>query len=293
MNDVDLAGVPLSSPVLAAAGCAGSGAEMQRVTDLSVLGAVITRSVTGAPRAGTPLPRLVESPSGLVNALGLPGPGVDRFVDEELPELMATGATVIVSIWADSTAEHGRIAQRLRQIQGIAAIEVNLSHPSGGTADPAAVIHQVRRNTAAPVPVLAKLGSDVTVPLARSCVAAGADGLSLINAVPAVAIDAAAGHPALGTVPGGLSGPAIRPIALRAVWQVHEAIPEIPIVASGGVTTGADALEFLLAGATAVAVGTALLNDPGAGPRIADELHTLVAGRTLSQIRGTAHGRIP
>lgn len=293
MSPTDLAGVPLSRPVVAAAGCAGSGAELQRFTDLGDLGAVITRSVTGSPRVGTALPRLVESPSGLVNALGLPGPGVDAFVEDELPELLATGATVIVSVWADSTAEHGRIAQRLRQAPGIAAIEVNLSHPSGSTADPAAVIHQVRRNTAAAVPVFAKLGSEVSIALARACVGAGADGLSLINAVPALAVDPTTRRAALGTIPGGLSGPAIRPIALRAVWQVHEALPDVPILASGGVATGSDALEFLLAGASAVAVGTALLTDPGAARRVADELEQLLAGRTPAQVRGTAHGRTP
>ncbi len=288
---ITLAGVPLTSPVLAASGCAGAGPELEPYSDLSAFGAVVCRSITAEPRAGAPLPRLVESVGGLVNALGLPGPGLETFLADELPRLRAAGATVIVSVWADDLGDYARIAQRLRQTDGIVGVEVNLSHPSLGTVDPAAVVHQVRRNSAAGVPVFAKLGIEDVVARARSCAGAGADGVSLINAIPAVSIHSDPPGPGLGTMPGGLSGPAIRPIALRAVWAVHAALPELPIIGSGGIMTGTDAFEFLLAGASAVALGTALLNDPRAGQRIAAELEELLAGRTIDDVRGQAHER--
>ncbi len=272
---VDLAGIPLSHEVLVASGCAGTGPDLQPYTPLADFGAVVTRSITLAPRPGGPLPRLVESPSGLVNALGLPGPGVEEFALRELPDLCATGATVIVSVWGETPAEYAKVAQRLRQADGVAAVEVNLSHPSGAAPDPAAVVHQVRRNTAAGVPVLAKLGPEALLATARACLGAGADGLSLVNAIPAVPMTTTG--PALGAVVGGLSGPAITPIALRAVWQARQAFPDVPIVGSGGILTGPDAARFLAAGATAVAVGTALLHDPSAGRRIMTELADLSA----------------
>ncbi len=287
---VSLAGLPLRSPVLAAAGCAGTGSELQQYTPLDSFGAVITRSITLAPRAGGPLPRLVESASGLVNSLGLPGPGVEGFLDTELPALVATGATVVVSVWADHSGDFAKVAQRLRQVEGIAAIEVNLSHPTAAVPDAATVVQQVRRNSATGVPVFAKLGVDNCLAVARSCVSAGADGLSLVNAIPAVPVSAASELPALGAIVGGLSGPAIKPIALRVVWQVHEALPQVPIIGSGGIMSGADALEFILAGASAVALGTAVLNDPSAGVRVGAELEQLLAGRTVAQTCGAAHG---
>lgn len=290
MTDVTVAGIPLSGPVLAAAGCAGSGTELQPYTSLDTFGAVITRSITPASRAGGPLPRLVESPGGLVNALGLPGPGIEAFLDHELPALLAAGATVFVSLWADQAGDFAKLAQRLRQVEGVAAVEVNASHPSAAPVDAATAVHHVRRNTATGVPVFAKLGSENCVALAKACTAAGADGISLINAIPAVPVDHVRERPALGAVVGGLSGPAIKPVALRCVWQVHEALPEVPIIGSGGVMTGADALQFVLAGATAVALGTALLNDPSAGRRVAAELADLLADRSIADMRGAAHG---
>lgn len=286
----DLAGIALASPVLAAAGCAGSGAELHRFTPLSGFGAVVTRSITLEPRVGAALPRLVESAGGLVNALGLPGPGVEAFVESELPSLREAGATVIVSVWAQYPGDFAKVAQRLRQSDGVAGVEVNVSHPSEAGLDAAAVVHQVRRNTAAGVPVFAKLGADNAVALARACVAAGADGVSLVNAIPAVPVSLSDQAPALGSIVGGLSGPAIKPLALRAVWQVHEALPEVPIIGSGGIMTGADAMEFVLAGASAVALGTALLNDATAGVRVAAELTEILDGRPIAALRGAAHG---
>lgn len=301
-TSIEIAGVGFAHPVFAAAGCAGTGRELPQQADLTGFGAVITRSITAEPRAGLPSPRIAETPAGLVNALGLPGPGVEQFLAEELPWLVSRGVPVIVSIAADSAADYSRLAQRLRQADGILAVEVNLSNPvvepgrfpfamDAGAAG--GVVHAVRRNTAVGVPVFAKLAGDTTdvVGVARACAGAGADGVSLINAVRAVGIDAAAESPSLGATVGGLSGPAIKPIALRAVWEVHAAIPELPIIASGGIRTGTDAAEMIMAGATAVSVGTALLTDPAAGTRVRQELAEIVARHEggLAALLGRAH----
>ena len=297
-----LADITLRSPVLVAAGCAGSGRELARFTDLRGFGAVVTRSITADPRSGRPAPRIAETPSGLLNAVGLPGPGIDDFVTNELPWLMAATENVIVSLAADTVAEYGRLASQLRLVNGLAGIEINLSSPvldagvlpfSTDASGSAAVVHAVRRNTSSSVPVFAKLSGDVAdvVPVARACVDAGANALSLINAVRGLDIDVATAAPVLGARVGGLSGPAIRPIAMKAVWDTHAALPTVPIVASGGVLDGESALAMIMAGATAVAVGSALISDPQAGERITVELADLVArrGSRMSDLVGVAH----
>jgi len=275
---IAIAGIEFAHPIFAAAGCAGTGRELPPQAELAGFGAVITRSITAEPRAGLPSPRIAETPAGLVNALGLPGPGVEQFLTDELPWLVDRGVPVIASIAADSAADYARLAQRLRQAAGILAIEVNLSNP---------VVEPGR------FPFAMKLAGDTTdiVGVARACAGAGADGLSLINAVRAMGIDATAEQPSLGATIGGLSGPAIKPIALRAVWEVYAAMPDVPIIASGGVRTGADAAEMIMAGAKAVSVGTALLNDPAAGTRVRDELTDIAARREggLPALLGCAH----
>lgn len=299
---IGLAGVPLRSPVLVASGCAGSGQELARFTDLRAFGAVITRSITADPRPGRPAPRIAETPSGLLNAVGLPGPGIEAFVTEELPWLMSSTDNVIVSLAADTVAGYGRLASQLRQVPNLAGIEINLSSPvldagvlpfSTDASGSAAVVHAVRRNTSLNVPVFAKLSGDVAdvVPVAKACVEAGADALSLINAVRGLDIDAVASTPVLGARVGGLSGPAIRPIAMKAVWDTHAAMPTVPIVASGGVVDGESALAMIMAGATAVAIGSALISDPQAGERITTELADLVQrrGTRLPELVGAAH----
>lgn len=297
-----LAGIELPNPVLAASGCIGSGREVARFADLAQFGAVVTRSITAEPRPGRPAPRIVETPSGLLNAVGLPGPGMDEFVAGELPWLLEQGATVIVSIAADTVADYGRLASQLRGVPGVSGLEINLSSPvldagvlpfSTDASGASAVVHAVRRSTASEVPVFAKLSGDVAdiVPVAKACVDAGADALSLINAVRGLAIDTDLAAPALGAKLGGLSGSAIRPIALKAVWDAHAALPNVPIVASGGVTDGLSALSMLMAGGSAVAVGSALIQDPGAAARIWEQLEALLAerGATLSDVIGSAH----
>ncbi|WP_019630793.1 dihydroorotate dehydrogenase [Actinomadura atramentaria] len=300
----------LAAPVLTAAGCGGTGRELAPFVELSRLGAFTTASVTLRPRAGRPTPRVAETPSGLLTAVGLPGPGVEGFLERDLPWLAEQGVPVIVSIAGDSAAEFGELAARLRGAPGVAAIEVNATCPNVADrgrmfarhpAAAAAVVRAARAGAAPGTPVLAKLAPDVTdlAGVALACADAGADGLTLIGTVQGAAIDTTTLRPALTGVSGGLSGPAIRPVALRCVYEVHAALPGLPIVGVGGVTSGLEALEFLLAGASAVAVGTALFHDPGAVPRILRELDEALAARRLGRIAdavGLAHrpaGHLP
>ncbi len=255
------------------------------------------------PRSGRPTPRMAETPSGMLNSIGLQGPGVEAFVEKDLAWLRQRGARTVVSIAGGSVDEYVRLATRLRSVDGISALEVNISCPNVEdrgqvfACDPVAaatVIHAVRRATQSAIPVLAKLSPDVTdiVEVARSVVDAGADGLSLINTLLGMVIDTDTMRPALAGVTGGLSGPAIRPVAVRCVWQVHAAMPEVPILGMGGIRTGLDALEFVLAGASAVSVGTVVFNDPSAPARISHELDEALARRGFERLAdavGYAH----
>jgi dihydroorotate dehydrogenase (NAD+) catalytic subunit len=255
------------------------------------------------PRSGRATPRMAETPSGMLNSIGLQGPGIDAFLDKDLAWLRQRGARAVVSIAGTSVEEYTKLAQRLRLVDGISAIEVNISCPNVEdrgqvfACDPtaaAAVVHAVRRSSTPGVPVLAKLSPDVTdiVAVARAVVAAGADGLSMINTSLGLVIDTDTLRPALAGVTGGLSGPAIRPIALRCVWQVHAAMPEVPILGMGGIRTGLDALQFVLAGASAVSVGTVVFHDPSAVARISRELRLALGERgfeRLSDAIGHAH----
>lgn len=298
-----LAWVDLPNPVLTASGCAAAGRELAQFFDPSLLGAVVTKSVMLGPRAGRPTPRMAETPSGMLNAIGLQGPGIDAFVGRDLPWLVSRGARVVVSIAAGSVDDYAELARRLRGVPGITMVEVNISCPNVEdrgqvfACDAAAageVIRVVRATTAYDVPVFAKLSPDVTdiVEVGRSCVEAGADGLSLINTLLGMAIDTETMRPVLAGETGGLSGPAIRPVAVRCVWQVHEAMPDVPILGMGGITCGRDAFELVLAGASAVSVGTAVFNDPRACPRVLRELEEALAVRgveRLTDVIGLAH----
>jgi dihydroorotate dehydrogenase (NAD+) catalytic subunit len=293
----------LPSPVLAASGCAGAGRELAQFTDVARIGAVITKSVTLEPRAGNPAPRLTETPSGMLSSPGLQGPGIDGFLQRDLPWLLSRGARAVVSIAGHTIREYAELAVRLSDAAGVSAIEVNLGCPDAGAAgrpfalDATAagqVVAQVRGSARYDIPVFAKLSPEVTdiVSVARACVASGADGLSLINTVPGMAIDPGTFRPALAGLFGGLSGPAIRPLAIRCVWQTREAFPEVPIIGVGGIRTGRDALEFLLAGAAMVAVGTVLFHDPAACSRIHRELEEELVARGIDRVTdiiGRAH----
>jgi dihydroorotate dehydrogenase (NAD+) catalytic subunit len=295
--------VELPNPVLTASGCAGSGRELAQFFDVSKIGAVVTKSVMLAPRAGRPTPRMAETPGGMLNSIGLQGPGIDAFLQRDLPWLLSRGARAMVSIAGGTVDEFAELASRLSDAAGVTAIEVNISCPNVEdrgqvfACDPgaaAAVIEAVRARARYDIPVFAKLSADVTdiVAIARACVTAGADGLSMINTMLGMAIDGDTMRPVLASVTGGLSGPAIRPVAVRCVWQVREALPDVPIIGMGGVRTGKDALELILAGAGMVAVGTAIFHDPSACARILRELDDELAQRgidRLTEVIGLAH----
>jgi len=298
-----LAHVELPNPVLTASGCAGSGRELAQFFDVAKIGAVVTKSVMLAPRAGRPTPRMAETPSGMLNSIGLQGPGIDAFLQRDLPWLLSRGARAVVSIAGGAVDEFAELAARLSDASGVTAVEVNISCPNVAdrgqvfACDPgaaAAVVEAVRARLRYDIPLFAKLSPDVTdiVAVARACVAAGADGLSMINTLLGMAIDAQTLRPVLAGTTGGLSGPAIRPIAVRCVWQVHEAFPDVPIIGMGGVRTGWDALELILAGAATVAVGTTNFHDPSACARVVRELEEELASRgveRLADVIGLAH----
>lgn len=262
--------LPLTSPVMVAAGCGGTGRELAAFTDLSGLGGFVTRSITLAPRSGGTYPRILETPSGLVHAVDLQNPGVDQFLALELPWLVRQGAQVFVSMIGRSLGEYAELARRLGRAPGLAGIEVNLSAPDAsgnGVFDvreafhAASVIAAVHRDLPRGLPVLAKLRSDLVrvAESARAVLEAGADAVVVGNALPAAMPD---GRPA------GLSGPAIRPLALRCLTEVLDGAPEATVIASGGITTVADARAALDLGAVAVQVGSALLHDPTTAGRL-------------------------
>ena len=291
------------SPIFTASGCASSGKELAQFLPLKDIGAVVTKSVMTKPRHGRPTPRMAETPSGMLNSIGLQGPGIDAFLANDVPWLLEQKARVIVSIAGETIEEYSTLARKLRSISGISAVEVNISCPNVENrglvfaCDPDAsrrVIDGVRKTIGGELPIIAKLSPDVTdLPaIARGVVDAGADSLALINTVLGMVINIDSMRPHLGGKTGGLSGPAIKPVAVRAIYQVHAALPQVPILGMGGVSTGRDALELILAGASGVSVGTASFGNPTALIQIRDELQTLLAARgfaTLSQAVGYAH----
>ncbi len=300
---VDVAGVALATPVLIASGCAGSGKELHGLADLRRVGGLVSRTITVEPREGSAPPRIVESASGVVWDTGLQNPGIDAFVATELPTL-ATASPVFVSIAGGTLEEYVRITGVLQGRAGVAAIEVHLSGPDrelerpvlGAHADRVTeVVGAVARMSL--VPVFAKLpgGVDV-VPLAVAAARAGASGLTLCASPPALAIDAAATRPALGATGGWLAGPALKPLTLRAVAEVHRALPRMPIVACGGIRTAGDAVEAMLAGASAVQVGTATLVDPAAPVTIARGIVAELQRRAVgspAELRGAVEIGVP
>ena len=291
------------SPIFTASGCASSGKELAQFFALRDIGAVVTKSVMTKPRHGRPTPRMAETPSGMLNSIGLQGPGIDSFLTNDVPWLLEQKARVIVSIAGETIEEYSTLARKLRSVSGLSAVEVNISCPNVENrglvfaCDPDAsrrVIDGVRKTIGGELPIIAKLSPDVTdLPaIARGVVDAGADALALINTVLGMVINLDSMRPHLGGKTGGLSGPAIKPVAVRAIYQVHAALPQIPILGMGGVSNGRDALELILAGASGVSVGTASFGNPTALIQIRDELQTLLAARgfaTLSQAVGYAH----
>lgn len=290
-------------PIFTASGCASSGKELAQFFDLKDIGAVVTKSVMNKPRHGRPTPRMAETPSGMLNSIGLQGPGIDAFLAKDVPWLLEQKARVIVSIAGETIEEYSTLARKLRSVSGISAVEVNISCPNVENrglvfaCDPDAsrrVIDGVRKAIGGELPIIAKLSPDVTnLPdIAKGVVDAGADALALINTVLGMVINIDTMKTHLGGKTGGLSGPAIRPIAVRAIYQVHAALPQTPILGMGGVASGRDAFEMILAGASGVSVGTASFGNPSAAIAIQNELRDLLAQRgfaTLKDAVGFAH----
>ncbi len=288
---VDFLGIPMNSPVMTASGTFGFGEEFEGFTKLDELGAVVVKGMTLQPRRGNSGVRIAETPAGMLNCIGLENPGADYFLETILPRISKYHMNVIVNISGSSAEEYGELASRL-DVPGIAAIELNVSCPNvkdGGIifgTDPkaaAAVVTQAKNNTKKPV--ILKLSPNVTdiSEMARAGESAGADALSLINTLMGMTIDIQTWKPVLGNITGGLSGPCIKPVALRMVWQASKAV-KIPIIGMGGISTAEDAIEFFLAGASAVAIGTANFCDPSVTGKIIRGLDEYLEMRKLSHI---------
>ena len=289
---VRIGSLTLKNPVVAASGCFGYGVEYADVVDLSSLGAIVSKGLFLAPREGHPAPRIVETPAGMINAIGLQGIGARRFVDEKLPELRARGATVIVNVCGTTLDEYVDVSRVVSDADGVAAIELNISCPNikeggiqfgcslSGTFD---VVSAVRKATR--LPVIPKLTPNVTdvASFARAAEDAGADAVSLVNTFLAMAIDVETRRPKISNVVGGLSGPAIRPIAVRMVWECRQTV-KIPIFGMGGITDARDALEFLIAGADAVQIGTANFVDPFVWPKVIDGIRAYMDRHAIARV---------
>jgi dihydroorotate dehydrogenase (NAD+) catalytic subunit len=290
--DVEIAGLRLKNPLIAASGTFGYGVENEEIVDLNAWGGIITKGLFLEPRAGCPPPRIVETPSGLLNAIGLQGVGVRNFVRDILPRLAPYDTTLIVNVCGDSVEEYAEVTRVLEGASEVDAVELNVSCPNvkqGGMAfgiDPRmlhAVVSAARKATRRPLIVkLTPNVTDITAP-ARVAEEAGADAVSCINTLLGMAIDVETCRPRLGFGTGGLSGPAIRPIAVRMTWQVAGAI-RLPVIGVGGICCAADALEFMLAGARAVQVGTANFINPGICHEITKDLRSYLERRGLSRI---------
>ncbi len=289
---VELAGLRLKNPLLMASGTFGYGVEHEDVLDLSSLGGIVTKGLYLEPRDGAPTPRIVETPAGLLNAIGLQGVGVRAFVRDVLPRLRRHDTAVVVNVCGDTVDEYAEVSRILDQAEGVHALEINISCPNvkqGGMAfgvDPRltqAVVGAVRRATRLPViPKLSPNVSDVAL-FARAAEEAGADALSCINTLLGLSIDVETRRPRLGFGTGGLSGPAIRPVAVRMAFQAARAV-KIPIIGVGGIASASDALEFLLAGCRAVQIGTANFVDPHVSARVLEGLRDYLARHALDDV---------
>jgi len=307
MSDFDfsttLGNAFFNTPIFTASGCASSGKELSQFFALKDIGAVVTKSVMNKPRYGRPTPRMAETPSGMLNSIGLQGPGIEAFLANDIPWLVEQNSRIVISIAGETIEEYATLARKVRSVAGISAIEVNISCPNVENrglvfaCDPDAsrrVIDGVRKTIGGELPIIAKLSPDVTnLPeIAKGVVESGADALALINTVLGMVINLETMRPHLGGKTGGLSGPAIKPVAVRAIYQVHAALPEVPILGMGGVSSGRDALELILAGASGVSVGTASFGNPHAAIEIQSELRDLLIAKGFPSLKaavGYAH----
>ncbi len=290
---VTLGRLVLKNPVLVASGTFGYVREMERFVRIERLGGVIPKTVTFHPRAGNPTPRTVETASGLLNAIGLDNDGITHFREHHLPYLRTVGTAVIANIAGEDEDQFVAMAKMLGHEAGLAAVELNISCPNVSRGldlgiDARSVCRMVERiRDSCPLPIIAKLTPNVTdiVPIAAAAAEGGADAVSLINTIRGMAVDWRLRRPILAYDVGGLSGPAIKPIALRMVWEVARALPGLPIIGVGGIATADDALEFLVAGASAVQVGTATFYDPTASERLLDELTQKLDDTGVTDVR--------
>ncbi len=282
----------LKNPLMSASGCFGYGVEYADIVDLSSLGAVVVKGLFLKEREGHPPPRIVETPSGMLNAIGLQGIGVRRFIDEKMPELRRRGAVVIVNVCGSSLDEYVEVSRILSDVEGVAALELNISCPNikeGGIqfgcnlASTGEVVSAVRKVTR--LPLIPKLTPNVTsvASFARAAEDSGADAVSLVNTFLAMVIDVETRRPALSNMMGGLSGPAIRPIAVRMVYECAQQV-RIPVIGMGGISSARDALEFLIAGATAVQVGTANFVDPFIWPKLLGGIEDYMARHQIGHV---------
>lgn len=295
---VNIAGITIQNPVMTASGTFGFGREYGDFYDVNKLGALVTKGLTLLPKEGNPPPRIWETPAGMLNSVGLENPGVEKFIEEEWPYLSKLSIPVIANIDGDTVEEYQETAKKLSTLKKLAALEVNISCPNvekGGLAfgqDPKSafeVIEAVRKATN--LPIIAKLSPNVThiQEIAKAAVSAGANALSLINTIVGAAIDIDKQQPVFSRTFAGLSGPAVKPMALRMVWEVCDAV-DVPVIGMGGITTWQDAVEFILAGATAVAVGTANFVNPTAPLEIIEGIKSYVKmkGQSMESLIGAA-----
>lgn len=298
---VDVAGLELSNPVLTASGTFGYGLEFARWTDLDRLGGVVVKGLSLKPRQGNPTPRIVETPCGMLNAIGLQNVGVEAFVREKLPAMKGYSTKVVANIFGEELEEYAEVASILSGEEGVHAVEINISCPNvkkGGIVfgtDPseAARVVEAVKKSAGRLPVITKLSPNVTdiKTMARAVEAAGTDAISLINTLTGMVVDVDRRRAVLATGTGGLSGPAIRPVAVRMVWEAARAV-KVPVIGMGGIVTARDALEFIIAGATAVQVGTASFITPDSAARVAEGIEEYVRerGTTVRGLVGSIEG---
>ena len=290
---VDIGGLQLKTPVLVASGTFGYGEEYRNLMSYSHLGAIITKGISLRPQPGNPPPRLAETTCGMLNAIGLQNIGVKALVEEKMPHLKKYGIPIIANIYGTTLKDYGEVAKRLDGVSGIAALEINVSCPNikkGGISfgtDPREVFKVVRKvKESSSLPIMVKLSpnvTDITV-IARSAEEAGADSLSLINTLIGMAVNVETRAPLLGNITGGLSGPAIKPVALRMVWEVYKTV-NIPVVGIGGICTARDALEFFITGASAVQIGTAQFVNPTVTSEVVTGLENYLKDHSLSSIK--------
>ncbi|MCL0107921.1 dihydroorotate dehydrogenase [Peptococcaceae bacterium] len=298
--EVNIGGIGMNNPVMTASGTFGFGIEYSQFIDINQLGAIVIKGVTLKPKEGNSTPRIVETPAGMLNSIGLQNPGVDYVINNYVPYFKKLKTKVIVNISGDSTLDYALVAKKLTDAGGISGIEVNISCPNvkrggmafGASAKSAFEVTEAVKD-ATDLPVIVKLSPNVTdiAEIAKAVEAAGADAVSLINTLTGMAIDINAKKPVLGNVVGGLSGPTVKPVAVYAVWRVYKAV-DIPIIGMGGISSAEDALEFILAGARAVAIGTANFVNPKTAIEVIEGIERYLKSHEISDINelvGKAH----